>query len=457
MLTSVKDGGIVQILRSAKFKNGDQTSLRSHIKPQNLPEKLIWYYITWNYLIYLMGAQFILAPLMAWFLLGYLLIKWWLQDEDTPLSEQIHLSTASLIGCGAMLIVAATFLIGSLDFEENYYVIARNFFNGWVRMWSLLVIFPLIGHLNIRPQIIFRAVSIFCSQSLALVILFWMIAFATDGAAFHYVSPLYKFGGLLNYYTVIVGNLVDVNEWRLQMIAPWAPAMGLVGNVYFFLAMQETDKKWRYLGMAGAVVTILSTFSRTAIIGLPLVYIFGFFVDRVRNPITFFSTGISAFFAAIFIDPILDIIREFISTFKKFRQGSTTARQDLQFLAVEAWKRDAPIWGHGSFSKYGSEFTGGHSIASDNTLYGVLFQLGIVGGLSLAVAFLSVFLELIYKNMTHRYTRTGLELLGVFSVFLLTENLEASAYLYWPGLVMLGILLRRESVLKNYSFLKSEE
>jgi hypothetical protein len=427
------------------------------MKPQNLPEKLIWYYITWNYAIYLIGAQFVLAPLMGWFLLGYLAIKWWTQDENTPLSERVHLSNASLFSAGAMLIVAAAFLIGSLDFEENYYVIARNFFNGWVRMWSLLVVFPLIGHLNIRPQIIFRAVSIFCAQSLALVILFWIIAFATDGSAFHYISPFFKFGGLLNYYSVTIGNLVDVNEWRLQMIAPWAPAMGLVGNIYFFLVLQETDKKWRYLGIAGAIVTILSTFSRTAIIGLPLVYVLSFFVDKIRNPITFLLTGITAFFVTTFIDPILDTVIEFISIFKKFRQGSTTAREDLQFLAVEAWKRDAPIWGHGSFSKYGSKFTGGHSIASDNTLYGVLFQLGIVGGLSLAVAFLSVFLELIQKNMTHRYTKTGLEILGVFSIFLLTENLEASAYLYWPGLVMLGILLRRESTLKNHDFLKTEK
>jgi O-Antigen ligase len=427
------------------------------MKPQNLPEKLIWYYITWNYFIYLIGAQFVLAPLMAWFLLGYLILKWWLQDENTPLSEQIHLSTASLISTVAMLVVAATFLIGSLDFEENYYIIARNFFNGWVRMWSLLVIFPLIGHLNIRPQIIFRAVSIFCSQSLVLVILFWIIAFITDGASLHYVSPFYKFGGLFNYYTVTIGNLVDVNEWRLQMIAPWAPAMGLVGNIYFFLTMQETDKKWRYLGMLGAIVIILSTFSRTAIIGLPLVYIFGFVIDRIRNPITFLLTGIAAFCVTIFVDPILDTAREFISVFKKFRQGSTTAREDLQFLAVEAWKRDAPIWGHGSFSKYGSKFTGGHSIASDNTLYGVLFQLGIIGGLSLAVAFLSIFIELIQKNIGHRYTKTGLEILSVFSIFLLTENLEASAYLYWPGLVMLGILLRGEFTLKTYNFSKNEK
>jgi hypothetical protein len=427
------------------------------MSPNNLPEKLIWYYITWNYLIYLMGAQFILAPLMAWFLLGYLIVKWWFQDENTPLSEQIYLSTSSLIGIAAMLVVAITFVIGSLDFEESYYVIARNFFNGWVRMWSLLVIFPLIGHLNIRPQIIFRAVSIFCSQSLILVVLFWIIAFMTGGYSFNYISPLYKFGGLLNYYTVIIGNWVDVNEWRVQMIAPWPPAMGLLANIYFFLVMQESDKKWKYLGMLGAVIMILSTFSRTAIIGLPLVYIFGLFIDKIRNPLIFFSSGLAAFAFTVFVDPIIDFFTQFVAMFKKFRQGSTTAREELQFLALEAWKKKAFLWGHGSFSQYGSQATGGHSVASDNTLYGVLFQLGFIGGLSLAIAFFSVFLELLQKSITYRYTKTGLEILSVFAIFLLTENLEASAYLYWPGLVMLGILLRGESPFRNYQLSKSDQ
>jgi hypothetical protein len=427
------------------------------VKPQNLPEKLIWYYITWNYFIYLIGAQFVLAPLMAWFLLGYLIFKWWWQDEDTPQVEQIHLSTASCVSVVSMLIVAIVFLIGSLNFEEDYYVIARNFFNGWIRMWSLLVIFPLIGHLNIRPQIIFRAVSIFCSQSLFLVMLFWAIAFATGGYSFHYVSPLVKFGGLLNYYTVVIGNWVDVNEWRVQMIAPWATAMGLVGTIQFFLVLQEPDKRWRYCGMAGAILTILSTSSRTAIVGLPIVFMLSLIFSRMRDPVAFFVSGFSSFFLTIFMDPILNFVGDFISGFKKYRQGSTNAREDLQFLALEAWKKDAPIWGHGSFSQYGSKLTGGHSVASDNTLYGVLFQLGILGGISLAVTLISVFFGLIQKSVVNTHTKTGLEILGVFAIFLLTENIEASAYLYWPGLVMLGILLKGEPIAKTFSLVQSHE
>jgi O-Antigen ligase len=419
------------------------------IKPQNLPEKIIWYYITWNYLIYLMGAQFVFAPLMGWFLVGYLLIKWWWQDKNTPLSEQIHISTTSWISIGGISVVAITYFIGSLDFEESYYVILRNFFNGWIRMWSLLVIFPLIGYLNIRPQIIVRAVSIFCSQSFFLVILFWIIAFATRGYSPHFVSPFYKFGGLTNYYTVVVGNWVDVNEWRLQMISPWATAMGLVGDIYFFLTLQETDKRWRYLGMLGAVVMILSTFSRTAIVGLLIVFIFSFVVSKLRNPISFILSGVTTFVLTIFMDFVLTFIGDFISSFKKYRQGSTKAREELQFLALESWKKDAPVWGHGAYSQYGSQMTGGHSVASDNTLYGVLFQLGAVGGIALGITYIAVFFKLIQKSVMHEDNRIGLEIISVLSIYLLTENLEASAYLYWPGLIMLGIVLKDKSMPSN--------
>jgi hypothetical protein len=427
------------------------------IKPQNLPEKLIWYYITWNYFIYLLGAQFVLAPLLAWFLLVYLVVKWWSQDENTPLSEQIHLSTTAWISIVAMLVVAITYLMGSLDFEENYYVVLRNFFNGWVRMWSLLVIFPLIGSLQIRPQIIVRAVTIFCIQSLFLVVLFWIIAFATGGNSPHYTSPLFKFGGLTNYYTVVIGNWVDVYEWRLQMISPWATAMGLVADIYFFLTLQETDKRFRYLGMLGAIAIILSTFSRTAIVGLPVVFIFSLVISRLRNPIAFIMSGFISFLITIFIDVIINFFGDFIASFKKYRQGSTKVREELQFMALEAWKKDAPILGHGSFSMYGSKMTGGHSVASDNTLIGVLFQLGIVGGLALGAMYFSVFIRVIQKALENRDNKIGLEILSVLSIYLLTENIEASAYLYWPGLVMLGIVLKDESMPKNYNVLSAKE
>ena len=43
------------------------------IKPQNLPESVVWYYIIGTYAIYLLGAHYFLTAFMGAALLLYLL------------------------------------------------------------------------------------------------------------------------------------------------------------------------------------------------------------------------------------------------------------------------------------------------------------------------------------------------------------------------------------------------
>jgi O-Antigen ligase len=416
------------------------------MKPQNLPEKLMWYYIINNYLIYLLGAQFILAPLMAWFLLGYLAVKWWNQNEDTPELDQIHISNTSWIWVIAALLIAITHFVGSLDFGVDNYVMLRDFFNGWVRMWGLFAIFPLIGHLNIRPQLIFRAVCIFCAQSIFLVILFWMISLVNGGQGYTYISPLYKFGGPLNYYTIIIGNALDMTERRLFMSAPWAPALGLLASIYFFLTTQETDKKWRYLGMIGALALIFSTFSRTAIVGVPIVYLFALSISKIIQPWTQVLWGITAFLASIFGDRISNIFQDFISGVKQYRSGSTRSREEINQLAFNAWKNEALIWGHGSYYERSSGLAGYRSYNSDTTIYSILYSSGLIGAVSIAILFVWTFFDLLKKIHKHSYAIVGLEIIGVLILFLSTENIQVTAYLYWPGLVVLGIIFKNRNV-----------
>jgi hypothetical protein len=412
------------------------------MKPENLPEKLVWYYIVGNYLIYFLGAQFILAPLMAWFLLGYLALSWWNQNEDTPESQQIHISLTSWVWIGATILLAITHFVGSLEFGIETYVMLRDFFNGWIRMWGLFAIFPLIGYLDIRPQLIVRAVCIFCAQSLILVILFWIISFLNNGQGFTYISPLYKFGGQLNYYTIVIGNVIDITEKRLYMIAPWAPALGLLASIYFFLATQEADKKWRYLGMIGSSALILSTFSRTAIVGVPIVYVFVQTISQIFQPWTQVIWGITSFMTSIFIDQINNFFQEFISGVKQYRSGSTRGRAELNQLAFNAWKDESPIWGHGSYFEHSSVLSGSRSFASDSTLYGILYNNGLMGALALVAIFVLAFFDLLSKTHKHPYAKASLAILSILLLFLNTENIQATAYLYWPGLVILGSVFK---------------
>jgi hypothetical protein len=173
------------------------------MKPCNLPETLIWYYIIGTYAIYYIGGLYLFAPLLAIFLTGYLLKKWWLQTPDTPEHEKIRVSIPADLTSSKIIFTLV---------------------NRWFRTFGLMALFPLIGHLKIRPQLIYRAACIFCIQSLVLVLLFTLLSNLFNSSIYYFISPLSKFGGGELYYDVrLFGAVIDVSEKRLQMIAPWPP------------------------------------------------------------------------------------------------------------------------------------------------------------------------------------------------------------------------------------------
>jgi len=63
-----------------------QLKLATVIKPQNLEEKVVWYYIIGTHGLYFLGAQFVVAPVMV--LLVYLVKKLWNQTEATLLKKE---------------------------------------------------------------------------------------------------------------------------------------------------------------------------------------------------------------------------------------------------------------------------------------------------------------------------------------------------------------------------------
>src|SRR4028118_1634172 len=87
------------------------------IKPQNLPEKLVWYYILSTYPVYFLGAHFVLTPLLASFLVVYLIFKWWNQTEETPLAEKITISPSVWVWLLTMLVIEFALIVGHLNFE----------------------------------------------------------------------------------------------------------------------------------------------------------------------------------------------------------------------------------------------------------------------------------------------------------------------------------------------------
>ena len=75
--------------------------------------------------------------------------------------------------------------------------------------------------------------------------------------------------------------------------------------------------------------------------------------------------------------------------------------------------------------------------------YGLLFVKGIVGFLALAVPLIWTFVEMAAKAQSDRVARAALAVTIVIAFYTFGENLEILSYLFWPGLVLIGIAMRR--------------
>ncbi|MEH1816779.1 MAG: O-antigen ligase family protein [Nostoc sp.] len=420
---------------------------RIPIKPQNLPESLVWYSIIGTYPIYLLGAQYVCATFLASFLTFYLIRKWWNQSEKTPLTEKITISPSAWVWIIAMLVIEVALIVGHLNFDLEISQILKSSFM-WYRNWGLLALFPLIGHINIRSKIIYRAVCIFCFQSLIIVIICSIAEFLKI-PIFSYVSPLKAFGGVIDSYKVHLFYVFDENEPRLQLFAPWPPALGFVANIYFCLAQQELNKKWRLLGIVGAVAMVFGSVSRSAMVCLPSVLVLTWILTNFARPWVHILAGFVSTLIGIFSSTLISYLDSFNDQFNQARSGSSEIRARLRRMAQDAWWNEAPIWGHGRMEATGPVYLASKPIGSHHAWFGILYAQGLVGCIALAVAFLWSFIDLLIKAQTNEQAKVGLSILLIMFFFTFAENIDTLTYICWPGLLLLGIAFKKESILQQ--------
>jgi hypothetical protein len=419
------------------------------IKPQNLPEKLVWYYIIGTYPIYLLGGQFVCATFLATFLTFNLLKKLWNQTEDTSIEEKIIISPSAWVWIVAILVVEIALIGGHLDFDLGIGQILKSSLN-WYRNWGLFASFilagHLTGHLNIRAKIIYRSVCIFCLQSLIVVII-CSLAQALKIPIFSYVSPLKAFGGVSDSYRIYLFYVLDEYQPRLQLFAPWPPALGLIGNIYFCIAQQEMNKKLRFFGMVGAVAMVFGSVSRLAIVCLPLILVSGWILSNLVRPWVHFLVGSVSTLLGIVSSTLISFLDSLKDQFNQARSGSSEIRARLRRMAKDAWLNEAPIWGHGRLEDKGSAYLAFKPIGSHHFWFGLLYTHGVVGCVALAVAFFWSFINLLIKSQTNENAKVGLNIILILFFFTFAENLETLAYITWPGFLILGIAFKESSSL----------
>ena len=407
------------------------------LKPQNLPEKLIWWYILCTYPIYFLGGQYLFAPLLGYFLVFRVFKQWWNQTPATPPEEKTTIPIAVWLWVIGILVLEIALIIGHANFDLGWGKTISSSVNRWLRTWTLFPIFMLVGRLPIRPQLIYRAACIICIQSLLLAIVASIVRIPDVG----YISPLRIFGGGNFYEVFLFGSLRDDSGFRLALFAPWSPALGMVANVYFFLARREKNLTLKWLGMLGAVVMIVGSVSRLAMICLPFTIGLSWMLLNIYRPIVQFGTALFAFSGGFLAPTIINGLQLAKNEFSNARPGSSRVRSALGRIAVRRWQSEAFVWGHGTVNSKGPQVVGFMPIGTHHTWFSLLFDHGIVGCLSLAIPIAWTAVELVFKAQKSRIAEVGLDLILVLILFSLGENIDGLTYLYWPGLVVLGIAL----------------
>jgi hypothetical protein len=420
---------------------------RKVVKPSNLPEVVVWYSIVCTYPAYFLGVQLTWVTVLATFLTGYLFRSWWNQTAETPIAQKIKISSAAWIWVIGVLVIEAALIVGHLDYNYGPLQIIRSSFRNWYRSWALFALFILIGHLDIRPKVIYRAVCILCLQCLVMIGIA-ILANLVHLPQITYTIPFDILCGSPERCTVelipTIPNVASLNfdQDRLKLFAVWPTFLALLGNLYFFLALHEQERTWRWIGLISSVLMIVASFARAATLCLPFIILAVWFLTNVIKPWLQFTAGFSCFFAGLYSSTLLDWIKTFKQNFNSARAGSSRVRARIYQISLERWYNEAPIWGRGIGGEKGPTLIEHLPLGSHQTWIGILFAHGIVGCAGLASAFLYSFIELCVKAQSSEIARLGLSILLILFVGSLVDNIDFFAYLFWPGLIMLGIAFK---------------
>ncbi len=413
------------------------------IKPENFSEQVVWYSMIGTYGFFLLGAMYVVGSVVSWILLGILLLKLWFQTDQTPPEKKITIPWITIVWIVGMLIEEVALVMGHLDFNLPTSLLIKSSI-GWAKGWASLALYPLAGCLPIRPKLIYRATCIICFHTLLLAPLL-IIAPIIHLPEILYVSPLKSIGGPgTTFFDVSLYEINLLGETRQRLFTPWGPALGFLANVYFLMALQEENKKWRRFGIVGSLFMAYVCKSRLALISAILTPIMVFVISRLVKPSMLLLLGASSYAVGLLSTPIIETFTSFMKKVKAARADSTRVRALLKDIAFYRADREAPIWGHGVIQK-GPHLVEYMPIGSHHTWAGLMFVKGIVGFMGLAVPMFLSFFVLLYKAQRQKVAAVGFGVLFILFLYTFGENLEILAYLYWPGLVVMGIAFKQNS------------
>ncbi len=411
--------------------------------PRNTEELVVWYAILGTYPAYFTGMLYVMAPVVGWCLL-LLLVKrsfFYFADSRNYCRPDIH--WVVWLWVAGMLCMELALIVGQLNHQFGLAQIIKSSI-GWAKGWALLAVFILVGCLQIRAVLIIRACALVCVHTLFLipvVVIAWVIGFSEV----LFISPAKVIGGPGPEFFEVRLYEIDPSSglprWRL--FTPWAPALGMVANIYFIVCLQEKNVILRNLALFASILMVLMSFSRLGIIVLFLTSAVVMYLSLMSRPLILWLSGVGAIIVGIAAPVLLAAVDFAVEKFHGARAGSSRVRSTLAEISVARWREEAPIWGHGVMER-GPHLVEYMMIGSHHTWFGLLYVKGVVGFLAMAVPLMLTFLCLWWRSFREKTARIGLAVVLIMFAYSFGENLEILAYLFWPGLVLIGVALRSD-------------
>jgi hypothetical protein len=415
------------------------------LRPENWPERMVWWSIVMTYPLWVIGGLYILGSALGWLLFICLIVMVLAQLDHPDEFDEIQISPVIWSWIIGMLVMEVALIAGHVDFNLGTGLIIKSSI-GWAKGWAAMALYPLAGCLKIRSSIISRAVCIVCLHTL-IVVPFLLLTPTLKLPEILYVSPLRAVGGpspaFFDFPLYEIDHTTGDLRWRL--FAPWGPALGFVGVFNFMICLQEKDQTWKILGIAGSIVMCLICKSRLAQVSIVLIPLVTFLISRIRRPAMLISLGFVSYLSGILAPSLLTAAGDFWDNFKSARADSTRVRFALKRIAFRRWEENAPIWGHGIVEP-GPHLVEYMPIGSHHTWAGVLFVKGLAGFFAISVPMLITAIDLIRRASSPRYQlgSVGLSMIVILFLYTFGENLEILVYLYWPGMIMMGLALQEK-------------
>ncbi|MGH1415179.1 MAG: O-antigen ligase domain-containing protein [Pelagimonas sp.] len=413
------------------------------MRPETLPERLVFWSLVATWPVYCIGGLYVLGPVLAWILAGFAMLSLYLGPAirlDLRATGPVPwLIWGWVIGMAVMLIAL---WVGHLNWAMGIKTTIKSTI-GWAKGWALMCLFPLAGAvLPLRRQILVRAYCILGAVTLTLAPLLLIAPFIGLPERI-FTSPLKAVGGPgPEYFTVFLYTIdPGSGQPRWQFFAPWSPFAALLGVIMVLFALEEKNRRWAMAGVAAGVLMILASKSRMGLVGL----VFCTTLPRLA-PFIFrgFAWSVLAgltTLAGLFVIPLQNAIFGTLDAFRSARADSSRVRATLQRIAYERWQEDAVWFGHGRVQP-GPHLVEYMPIGSHHTWFGLLFVKGVVGVAAFAVPFACHALVTVYDAAQSRRGALPLGILLTLVLLSFGENLEIQTYLIWPALIMLGIHCR---------------